>query len=188
MLVQRSQRLHRGLCAICATPRPDDPEIVAESFLSESFSFQIPNEFMLQTHEEEDQQDAIAGSRGGKGESKSEILRQIQRAFAFLHHGRQSSYDPYRLIMASKPLNLQFPVTSQNDASEYYDKILDALDQGLRKEGNEEAAATLRNCFGHAGEDQTLSSVRDDFVFQGRGVPSLGVDGEERVHDEERFD
>jgi len=140
-------------CRICEMPRPEDYEIV-----SESFSYAMPSELMvqIQQQEEEEEQQLVVAQRASstastssvmKEDSPVEICRQLQRTFAFLSYGRLSCFDPYRLITACKPLNLQFPVTSQNDASEYYDKLLDAIDSGLKKHGNDDATDTLKRCF-----------------------------------------
>lgn len=72
---------------------------------------------------------------GGKKAAKDadiEVLRQMQRTLRFMHDGRSGCYDAFALVEACQALQLQYPVTSQNDASEFYDKLLDTLESALR--------------------------------------------------------
>ena len=63
---------------------------------------------------------------------KGEVIRQLQRAFLFMHDGRQGCFEPYPFVMACNCLNLNFRVTSQNDATELYDKIVDCIEDGMK--------------------------------------------------------
>jgi len=61
-----------------------------------------------------------------------EVLRQLQRCFKFLRDGHQGCYDAVPLVHSCGVLKLEFPPASQNDASEFLDKLLDTLEGQLK--------------------------------------------------------
>jgi len=67
------------------------------------------------------------------GSKNMEVLRQLQRTFRFLLDSRKGCYDPIPFVESCAALKLEFPVTSQNDASEFYDKLLDNLEISLKR-------------------------------------------------------
>eukprot|EP00936_MAST-01D_sp_MAST-1D-sp1_P002993 g2993.t1 len=67
-----------------------------------------------------------------ENEDKGEVIRQLQRAFMYMLHGRQGCYDPYPLVKACACLRLNFSVTSQNDCTELYDQLLDCIEEQLK--------------------------------------------------------
>ena len=42
-------------------------------------------------------------------------------------------FDPVALVTACKCLNLEFPVNCQNDASEFFEKLVDSVDEALQR-------------------------------------------------------
>jgi len=114
-------------CHICASMKSPDAEMVTESY-----NFGSP-----------------VGASGNESSRQCEVaslevLRQLQRAFRFLRDGEVGCYDPRPFVDACAVLNLQFPVTSQNDASEFYDKLLDNLERCLK---GSPALKVMNECF-----------------------------------------
>ena len=73
-----------------------------------------------------------------------ELLKQLQRTFRFMEESELQSFDPLQLVEACRDLGLHFKVTSQNDAAEFLDKLL----EGLEKEvGGKEHGDILKSCF-----------------------------------------
>ena len=60
------------------------------------------------------------------------ILDQLQRTFAYLEFSRKRYYDPRPLIEACKPLNMEFSVFHQNDATEFFDKLMEFVEEGTK--------------------------------------------------------
>lgn len=61
-----------------------------------------------------------------------ELLRQLQRTFRFMVDSELQSFDPIQLVEACRDLGLHFRVTSQNDSSEFLDKLLERLEREVR--------------------------------------------------------
>lgn len=101
-------------CHICNSAKAADAEMVTESFRPP------PN-------------GAAGNAENSNGESYNlEVLRQLQRTFRFLQDCNKGCFDPINFVEACAALKLQFPVTSQNDTSEFYDKLLDNLEASLQ--------------------------------------------------------
>jgi len=73
-----------------------------------------------------------------------DLLRQMQRTFRFMVDSELQSFDPIQLVDACRDLGLHFRVTSQNDSSEFLDKLLERLE---REVGGKEHAECLKSCF-----------------------------------------
>ncbi|KAH9254203.1 hypothetical protein BASA81_007792 [Batrachochytrium salamandrivorans] len=108
-------------CEICGTFRMPDFELILADTIASPLSF---NDLPLP---------AVDGLISSS--PVVEVLRQVQRIFSYLEYSQSSAFDPVLLVQASKCLNLLYPVTSQNDAGEFYDKVLDAIEQAFKVEG-----------------------------------------------------
>jgi ubiquitin C-terminal hydrolase len=73
-----------------------------------------------------------------------DLLRQMQRTFRFMVDSELQSFDPIQLVDACRDLGLHFKVTSQNDSSEFLDKLLERLE---REVGGKEHSECLKSCF-----------------------------------------
>ena len=73
-----------------------------------------------------------------------DLLRQMQRTFRFMVDSELQAFDPIQLVDACRDLGLHFRVTSQNDSSEFLDKLLERLE---REVGGKEHAECLKSCF-----------------------------------------
>merc|ERR1711871_1665409 len=67
-----------------------------------------------------------------KDEDAMLILDQLQRTFAYLENSRKRHYDPRPLIEACKPLNMEFSVFHQNDCAEFFDKLMEFLEEATK--------------------------------------------------------
>ena len=59
------------------------------------------------------------------------VLEQLQRVFCFMKLPKKRYFDPRPFIDACKTLNLNFNVYHQNDASEFFDQLLDRIETAL---------------------------------------------------------
>jgi len=100
-------------CHICFSKKSANAELVTESFYTNANG-------------------TLSKSAEDDSPLYLEVLRQLQRTFRFLQDCDKGCYDPIPFVEACSTLKLQFPVTSQNDASEFYDKLLDNLEEGLK--------------------------------------------------------
>jgi uncharacterized UBP type Zn finger protein len=73
-----------------------------------------------------------------------DLLRQLQRTFRFMVDSELQSFDPIQLVDSCRDLGLHFRVTSQNDSSEFLDKLLERLE---REVGGKEHSEALKSCF-----------------------------------------
>ena len=73
-----------------------------------------------------------------------ELLRQLQRTFRFMVDSELQSFDPIQLVEACRDLGLHFKVTSQNDSSEFFDKLLERVE---REVGGKAHQDVLKSCF-----------------------------------------
>ena len=73
-----------------------------------------------------------------------DLLRQMQRCFRFMVDSELQSFDPIQLVESCRDLGLHFRVTSQNDSSEFLDKLLERLE---REVGGKEHSECLKSCF-----------------------------------------
>jgi ubiquitin C-terminal hydrolase len=60
------------------------------------------------------------------------VLEQLQRTFCFLKYSKRKYFDPRPLVEACKSLNLNFNVYHQNDATEFYDQLLDRIETATK--------------------------------------------------------
>lgn len=60
------------------------------------------------------------------------VLEQLQRTFCFLKLSKRKYFDPRPLVEACKTLNLNFNVYHQNDATEFYDQLLDRIETATK--------------------------------------------------------
>eukprot|EP00930_Biecheleria_cincta_P083188 TRINITY_DN72811_c0_g1_i1.p1 TRINITY_DN72811_c0_g1~~TRINITY_DN72811_c0_g1_i1.p1 ORF type:complete len:2471 (-),score=483.43 TRINITY_DN72811_c0_g1_i1:91-7461(-) len=63
-----------------------------------------------------------------------DVLRHVQRLFWFMQESETGVYITDPLVKACKTLKLEFPVERQNDASEFFDKLCDRLDETVKDE------------------------------------------------------
>ena len=56
------------------------------------------------------------------------ILEQLQKTFLYLQGSSRRFYDPRPLVDACKTLNMNFSVYQQNDACEFFDKLLERIE------------------------------------------------------------
>ena len=73
-----------------------------------------------------------------------DLLRQMQRTFRYMVDSELQSFDPISLVESCRDLGLHFRVTSQNDSSEFLDKLLERLE---REVGGKEHSECLKSCF-----------------------------------------
>mmetsp|Transcript_39620 Transcript_39620/g.93227 ORF Transcript_39620/g.93227 Transcript_39620/m.93227 type:complete len:2695 (+) Transcript_39620:129-8213(+) len=73
-----------------------------------------------------------------------EVLKQLQRTFRFMVDSELQSFDPIQLVEGCRDLGLHFRVTSQNDSSEFFDKLLERLEKEV---GGKQHPETLKHCF-----------------------------------------
>ena len=73
------------------------------------------------------------------------VVEQLQRTFCFMKYSKKRFYDPLPLVEACKTLNLNFNVFQQNDASEFYDKLLDRIE--MTTKSKDEATTIWANVF-----------------------------------------
>lgn len=136
-------------CEICGTFRLPDCELILADSVSNSPSsfgdYSLPG---VDGTTPTTTTTATAAT-GPSASPVVEVLRQVQRAFSYLELSQSSAFDPVLLVQASKCLNLLYPVTSQNDAGEFYDKVLDAIEQAFKLEG-----LAYEDCF--SGQSCTL--------------------------------
>jgi len=83
-----------------------------------------------------------------------DLLRQLQRTFRFMVDSEMQSFDPIQLVEACRDLGLHFRVTSQNDSSEFFDKLLERLE---REVGGKEHQEVLKSCFSVRVSSQLVS-------------------------------
>ena len=95
------------------------------------------------SHSKSKASEAVSEEQGNT--DKGEVIRQLQRAFLFMQDGRQGCFDPYPFVLACHCLNLNFRVTSQNDATELYDKVVDCIEEGMK---GSPQLAVLKELFG----------------------------------------
>jgi ubiquitin C-terminal hydrolase len=60
------------------------------------------------------------------------VLEQLQRLFCYLQKSKKRYFDPKTFIESCKTLNLNFNIYHQNDATEFYDQLLDRLETALK--------------------------------------------------------
>jgi hypothetical protein len=74
-----------------------------------------------------------------------EPVRKLKETFIHLNEGTMSYYDPVCLVIACREMNMNYDVYSQNDASEFFDKIIDLMKDMFR---NTSSHDFLRSHFG----------------------------------------
>eukprot|EP00927_Polykrikos_kofoidii_P027191 TRINITY_DN24017_c0_g1_i1.p1 TRINITY_DN24017_c0_g1~~TRINITY_DN24017_c0_g1_i1.p1 ORF type:complete len:1249 (-),score=245.98 TRINITY_DN24017_c0_g1_i1:62-3472(-) len=62
--------------------------------------------------------------------TQTDAAWQLQKLFAYLQDCQVGQYTTDQLVEACRCLRLEYAVTSQNDASEFFDKMCDAADAG----------------------------------------------------------
>ena len=67
-----------------------------------------------------------------KEEAAIRVLEQLQRAFCFMKLSKRRYFDTKPLVEACRTLNLNYNVYQQNDASEFFDSLLDRLESAMR--------------------------------------------------------
>jgi ubiquitin C-terminal hydrolase len=67
-----------------------------------------------------------------KEEGAYRVLEQLQRTFCFLKLTKRKYFDPRPLVEVCKTLNLNFNVYHQNDATEFYDQLLDRIETATK--------------------------------------------------------
>jgi ubiquitin carboxyl-terminal hydrolase 9/24 len=60
------------------------------------------------------------------------LLREFQRTFRYMRFSEAAAFDPRPFVEACKCLRLEFSVYNQNDASEFFDKIVDRTEEALK--------------------------------------------------------
>ena len=106
-------------CGLCETPRPADAVIISTPLGGTVNTDPV-------TAESKAEMETPPNTDAG------EVLRQLQRCFKFQRDGLPGCYEPKALVDACSVLKLEFACTSQNDASEFYDKVLDTLEGQLK--------------------------------------------------------
>jgi len=67
-------------------------------------------------------------------EQKLVVLRELQRVFWALSEGSSALFDPLMLVRATNhALKLEFDANNQNDASEFFDKLVEVVSEQQRK-------------------------------------------------------
>jgi hypothetical protein len=79
---------------------------------------------------------------------KNEVIWEAQRTFRYVHEGYQGVYDAYNLVRSCRDLRMEFPPTSQNDASEFYDKIIDRIEVWMKKDSTGKYRERVSECLG----------------------------------------
>jgi len=74
---------------------------------------------------------AFANDPLGKPAEATHVLEELQRTFMHLQASEKRAFDPRPLVAASKALGLEYNVFQQNDASEFYDKLMSKLEDAL---------------------------------------------------------
>jgi uncharacterized UBP type Zn finger protein len=67
-------------------------------------------------------------------ESSDALVREIQRTFRYFSEGSQNVYDTRNLVRACGNLGLSFPPEHQNDAAEFYDLLLNHVEDHAKDE------------------------------------------------------
>ena len=82
-------------------------------------------------------------------EAAIRIVEQLQRTFCHMAYSKKRFFDPLPLVEACKTMNLNFNVFQQNDATEFYDKLLDRIEMSTKAPGeNVWASLFEKNVFG----------------------------------------
>jgi ubiquitin carboxyl-terminal hydrolase 9/24 len=68
-----------------------------------------------------------------EADATSYMLRELQRTFRYLGFTESAAYDPKAFVESCRCLRMNFSVYQQNDASEFYDQILDKSEEALKK-------------------------------------------------------
>lgn len=83
-------------------------------------------------------------------EAATRVVEELQRSFVYMAHSKKRFFDPLHLVEACKTLDLSFTVFQQNDASEFYDKLLDRIEMCTKGKTPENIWTNLfeKNVFG----------------------------------------
>eukprot|EP01029_Cantina_marsupialis_P022610 TRINITY_DN5523_c0_g1_i1.p1 TRINITY_DN5523_c0_g1~~TRINITY_DN5523_c0_g1_i1.p1 ORF type:complete len:1765 (-),score=588.41 TRINITY_DN5523_c0_g1_i1:169-5421(-) len=72
------------------------------------------------------------------------LIMELKKTFANLKLTVNSAYDPEAFVRACSCLKLEYDVFQQNDSAEFFDKIVDRIEEGLK---GTDALADLQFCF-----------------------------------------
>jgi len=87
-------------------------------------------------------------------EQTTRVLEQMQRTFLHLSRSEKRSFDPRPLVEASTCMALEYNVFQQNDAPEFYDKLMQKLESALKP--HKEAFTAYQQCFGLEVANQSI--------------------------------
>ncbi len=74
---------------------------------------------------------AVAGS-DAESRAVAALLLQLQLVFVWLRKGTVRAHDPSPFVAACSCLGLEFPVLHQNDAAEFLDKLVAAVEKRVK--------------------------------------------------------
>jgi hypothetical protein len=97
---------------------------------------------------------SLALEKATSEEQTVRVLEQMQRTFAHLSRSEKRAFDPRPLVEASKCMALEYNVFQQNDAPEFYDKLMHKLEDALRP--HREPFRAYCRCFGLEVVNQSI--------------------------------